>query len=155
MIEYEKGLPARVAFPPQHVSMPFGSVIAQAGWKQLRLAETEKYAHVTYFFNGGNEQVYPGEERKTIPSKKVVSYDTVPEMSAREITAYAIETLKKNVYQFLLINYANPDMVGHTGNFERTVTAVETVDACIGELRRAIEAGGGTLTVTADHGNAE
>lgn len=155
MIEYEKGLPVHVAFPPQLVNMPLGKVISQKGLKQLRIAETEKYAHVTYFFDGGNEDEFPGTKRVMIPSKKVDSYAKVPEMSACEITQRLQKEITAGEYNFILVNYANADMVGHTGDFEATVKAVAVIDECIGALHQAVAAVGGVMMITADHGNAE
>jgi 2,3-bisphosphoglycerate-independent phosphoglycerate mutase len=130
-----------------------GEVIAAAGLKQLRIAETEKYAHVTFFFNGGIEEPFPGEERLLIPSPKVATYDQKPEMSAREVTAAVLERLDR--YDFIVLNYANPDMVGHTGDLQATITAVETVDDCLGRIVAAMRERQAPLLVTADHGNAE
>lgn len=155
MIEYEKGLPVAVAFPPQHITTPLGKVIAQSGMKQLRLAETEKYAHVTYFFNGGQEEPFPGEEHALIPSKKVESYATVPEMSAREITQRFLTEYESGKYGLILVNFANSDMVGHTGDFDATVKAVAVVDECIGKIADVVRGNNGILAITADHGNAE
>ncbi len=155
MVEYEKGLPAHVAYPPQFVSMPLGKVIAHSGLKQLRLAETEKYAHVTYFFDGGNEEEYPGVTRVMIPSKKVDSYAKVPEMSAREITERLVKELTDGDYTFIIVNFANADMVGHTGDFDATVKAVEVIDECLGIVQETVLAKSGVMLITADHGNAE
>jgi len=155
MIEYEKGLPVAVAFPPQHITTPLGKVISNSEMQQLRLAETEKYAHVTYFFNGGQEEPFPGEEHALISSKKVESYAAVPEMSAREITARFITEYQGAKYGFILVNFANSDMVGHTGDFEATVKAVTVVDECIGKIVEVVRGNNGILAITADHGNAE
>jgi 2,3-bisphosphoglycerate-independent phosphoglycerate mutase len=152
MTEYEKGLPAHVAFPPLDVEWPLSRVISYAGRKQLHIAETEKYAHVTYFFNGGKEKPFPGEERKLVPSFRV-SFDQKPDMSALEITDAILPELGN--YDFVLINYANADMVGHTGNFEATVKAIEVIDTCLAKIRDKVFELGGVLVVTADHGNAE
>jgi 2,3-bisphosphoglycerate-independent phosphoglycerate mutase len=138
--------------PPHHV---FGELIAAADLRQVRAAETEKYAHVTYFFNGGREEVFSGEERLLIPSPKVATYDLEPEMSAREITAAMIGALQREAHRVALLNYANPDMVGHTGSYDATLSACRTVDECLGKLAREVHRLGGTLVVTADHGNAE
>ena len=126
-----------------------------AGLKQLRIAETEKYAHVTFFFNGGRETVFPGEERILVPSPKVATYDLQPEMSAPEVTDKVVEAIRSGRFDVVVLNYANTDMVGHTGLLDAAVKAVETVDACLGRLAEAVEAMGGTLVITADHGNAE
>lgn len=155
MTEYEAGLPVDVAFPPQHIKTPFGAIISQNGMKQLRIAESEKYAHVTYFFNGGEEKIYPGEDRILIPSPKVRTYDEKPEMSAREITKKLVEVIGEKKYDFCLINFANPDMVGHTGNLQATLKAIEVIDECIGKILEAQKKVQGITAITADHGNAE
>ena len=136
MTEYDKRLAARVAFPSLDVDWPLARVIAEAGLKQLHIAETEKYAHVTYFFNGGNENPYTGEERVLVPSPKAASYADAPEMSSEQIVELVIQGLEK--YDFILANFANGDMVGHTGNFEATVKALEAVDAAVGKLKEKI-----------------
>jgi len=154
--EYEAGIPvAAVAFPPENIKHPFGWLVAQAGLKQLRIAETEKYAHVTYFFNGGSEEIYKGEDRILVQSPKVRTYDMKPEMSAPEVTEKLVEQIQKKKYDFCLVNFANPDMVGHTGNLQATITAVETTDTCIGKIVEANRKVGGVTAITADHGNAE
>lgn len=130
-----------------------GEVIANNGLKQLRIAETEKYAHVTFFFNGGVEEPFPGEDRLLIPSPKVATYDQKPSMSAREVTDAVLERLDK--YDFIVLNFANPDMVGHTGDLNAAIAAVETVDECLGRIAAAMEERRAPLLVTADHGNAE
>lgn len=155
MTEYDDTLPVPVAFPQQNLANTLGEVLSERGLKQLRIAETEKYAHVTFFFNGGLEEPYPGEERILIPSPKVATYNLQPEMSARELTQKLIEELRKNLYDVIILNFANPDMVGHTGVFEATVKAVETVDQCLGEIYAELQKMNGALLVTADHGNAE
>lgn len=155
MMEYEKGLPAESIFEPQEVNEPIGKVLSDAGITQLRIAETEKYAHVTYFFNGGQEKAFPGEYRLLIPSPNVDSYDKVPEMSAEEITQNIIKAAGEGKYEFILANFANADMVGHTGNMEATIKAVEFIDKCIGEIYKAVIPAGMIMLVTADHGNAE
>ncbi len=155
MTEYEEGLPSHVAFPPQHIKKPFGAILAEQGMKQLRIAESEKYAHVTYFFNGGEEKTYPGEDRILIPSPKVKTYDLKPEMSAYEVADKLVDAIKKKKYDFCLVNFANPDMVGHTGNLEATIKAVEVVDECVGKVVEANKKAGGITMITADHGNAE
>lgn len=144
-----------VAFLPQNLDNILGEVIAQHGLKQLRTAETEKYAHVTYFFNGGLEQPFPGEDRELIPSPNVATYDLQPAMSAQMVTAGVIEAIEKGIYSLVVINYANPDMVGHTGMMEAAVQAINTVDHCLGELLASIGKMGGTAIIIADHGNAE
>lgn len=156
MTEYETGLPvSAVAFPKHHVSMPLARIFSELNLKQYHIAETEKYAHVTYFFNGGVEAPYPGEDRKLINSKKVATYDLVPEMSAPEITRELVKNINSRVYDFMIVNYANADMVGHTGNFDATVKAVYAVDFNLGILVKAALAVGGAVIITADHGNAE
>ncbi|MBF0283717.1 MAG: 2,3-bisphosphoglycerate-independent phosphoglycerate mutase [Magnetococcales bacterium] len=144
-----------VAFPPQPLSNLLGELVSARGLRQLRAAETEKYAHVTYFFNGGREEPFPGEERLLVPSPKVATYDAQPEMSARALTDGLIARIREGVFDLIVVNYANPDMVGHTGRIEAAIKAIETVDACLGELAEAILAQGGELLITADHGNAE
>lgn len=153
MTEYEKNLPAHVAFPPLDIEWPLARVVSYAGHKQFHIAETEKYAHVTYFFNGGKEQAFQGEERKLIPSFRV-PFDQKPDMSANEITEALLGAIGTE-YDFCLVNFANADMVGHTGNFDATVKAIETLDVCLGKLKEKILAAGGAMVVTADHGNAE
>jgi 2,3-bisphosphoglycerate-independent phosphoglycerate mutase len=144
-----------VAYPPQTVRNGFGEYIASRGLTQLRIAETEKYAHVTYFFNGGTESAYPGEERIMVPSPHVATYDLKPEMSAPEVTDKLVAAIQSGRYDAIVCNYANADMVGHTGNFEAIVKAVETLDACIGRVVAAARSGGGEVLITSDHGNAE
>ncbi|HEX2151821.1 MAG TPA: 2,3-bisphosphoglycerate-independent phosphoglycerate mutase, partial [Stellaceae bacterium] len=157
LVEYSTELNRFLAtlFPPYDLSGTFGEVIADAGLKQLRIAETEKYAHVTFFFNGGRETAFPGEERILVPSPKVATYDLQPEMSAPEVTDRVVEAIRSGRFDAIVLNYANTDMVGHSGLIDATVKAVETVDTCLGRLAEAVEAMGGTLVITADHGNAE
>jgi 2,3-bisphosphoglycerate-independent phosphoglycerate mutase len=157
LTEYSEELNRFLAtlFPPQDLSDTFGELIADAGMKQLRIAETEKYAHVTFFFNGGRETVFPGEERILVPSPKVATYDLQPEMSAPEVTDKVVEAIGSGRFDVVVLNYANTDMVGHTGHIDAAIKAVETVDQCLGRLDDAVEAAGGTLVITADHGNAE
>ncbi len=155
MTEYEKDLPVQTAFPPEMVSDPLAKVISDNGIRQLHIAETEKYAHVTFFFNGGREAPYPLEDRILIPSPQVSSYDQKPDMSAREITAQVIKAIEEQAYGFVVLNFANPDMIGHTGNIPATIHAVETIDACVGEIAAAVKRVGGIVAITADHGNAE
>jgi 2,3-bisphosphoglycerate-independent phosphoglycerate mutase len=142
-------------FPPVSLSKILGEVVSNAGLKQLRMAETEKYPHVTYFFNGGEETPYPGEDRIMVPSPKVATYDLQPEMSAPALTDKAVEAIGSGKYDLLIMNYANPDMVGHTGSLQAAIRAVETVDAGLGRIEAAIVKAGGALLVTADHGNCE
>jgi 2,3-bisphosphoglycerate-independent phosphoglycerate mutase len=153
--QYEPELPVGVAFEPQNLSHILGEVISGHGLKQFRTAETEKYAHVTYFFNGGLEEPFEGEDRELVSSPMVATYDSAPAMSASAVTDVAIAAIEKRIYSLVVINYANPDMVGHTGNIEATVTAIETVDQCLGRLLASITKVGGTTIITADHGNAE
>lgn len=155
MMEYEKELPVEVAFPPQSIETPIAAVLQNKGLSQLHIAETEKYAHVTFFFNGGKEDEFKGEDRILVPSPAVATYDQKPEMSADEVTDKLIVSLKTGKYNFTVINYANPDMVAHTGVVKATVKAVETVDANLGKLIDVILTLGGVVVVTADHGNAE
>ena len=145
----------QVAFTPQVVANGLGEYLARQGLHQLRIAETEKYAHVTYFFNGGSEAVYPGEDRVLVPSPKVATYDLKPEMSAIEVTDRLVEAIGSGRYDAIVCNYANGDMVGHTGNFEAATRAIETLDACLGRVVDAARAIGGEVLITADHGNAE
>src|SRR5205085_1049852 len=157
LVEYSTELNRFVAtlFPPQDLSGTFGEIVSNAGMTQLRIAETEKYAHVTFFFNGGRETVFPGEERILVPSPKVATYDQQPEMSAPEVTDKVVAAVNSRRFDVVVLNYANTDMVGHTGDLAAAVKAVETVDHCLGRLAAAVEQQGGTLVITADHGNAE
>jgi 2,3-bisphosphoglycerate-independent phosphoglycerate mutase len=156
MTRYAANLDVPVAFLEQKVDETLAQVLAEHGVRQLHVAETEKYAHVTYFFNGGREQEWSGETRILVPSPRdVPSYDHRPEMSAAEVTERFVQELDRDAYAFAVINLANPDMVGHTGSIPATVKAVETVDACLGEIVAAVEAKGGVALITADHGNAE
>jgi 2,3-bisphosphoglycerate-independent phosphoglycerate mutase len=157
LTEYSEELNRFMAtlFPPEDLRDTFGEVVAEAGMAQLRIAETEKYAHVTFFFNGGRETVFPGEQRILVQSPKVATYDKQPEMSAPEVTDKVVDAIRSGRFDVVVLNYANTDMVGHTGDIPAAVKAVETVDACLGRLAEAVEAMGGTLVITADHGNAE
>jgi len=155
MTEYEKDLPIAIAFPPEKITMPLAKVISEAGLMQLHIAETEKYAHVTFFFNGGEEVTFVGEERVIIPSPRVTSYDQKPAMSAPEITTRVIKEIEANKYDFIVMNYANSDMVGHTGNLPATIQAIETIDELMGQVVTITLARGGVILITADHGNAE
>ncbi|WP_457567234.1 2,3-bisphosphoglycerate-independent phosphoglycerate mutase [Desulfurobacterium sp.] len=155
MTLYEKNFPFPVAFPPEELKNVLGEVISKKGYRQLRIAETEKYAHVTYFFNGGREEPFPGEDRVLVPSPKVATYDLQPEMSAFEVTEKFIQKLENNDYKLLVLNFANPDMVGHTGIMEAAVKAVETVDNCLSKVVKAVLSKGGACIITADHGNVE
>ena len=142
-------------FPPQAFPNILGEVTAADGRTQLRMAETEKYPHVTYFLNGGREEPFPGEDRIMVPSPKVATYDLQPEMSAAELTAKAVGAIDSGKYDLIVLNYANPDMVGHTGDLRAAIKAVETVDTALGKISDAIQRSGGALLVTADHGNCE
>jgi 2,3-bisphosphoglycerate-independent phosphoglycerate mutase len=153
--QYEKGLPVAVAFPPESLDGLLGQVISEAGLRQFRTAETEKYPHVTYFMNGGIEKAFPGEDRHLVPSPRVATYDQAPAMSATDLTDSCIAAINKGIYSLVVINYANPDMVGHTGQMEATKQAIHAVDTCVGRLMEATNRMGGTLVITADHGNAE
>jgi len=156
LTEYEEGWPYEVAFPPARPTVTLPKVIAAAGGRQLHVAETEKYPHVTYFFGGGEEEPEPGEERELVPSPRdVPTYDHKPEMSAREAAEAFTSAWRDGGFRFGIINFANPDMVGHTGVIEAAVKAVETVDECLGRVVEAVQATGGALFVTADHGNAD
>ncbi len=156
MTRYEENFPNPVLFGPRPQYHVFGEIVAAAGLTQLRLAETEKYAHVTYFFNGGREDVFPGEDRILIPSNRAVAtYDLAPEMSANDITVAAIEDLSHRRHDVIVMNYANADMVGHTGVWDATVSALETLDVALGRLEGAVLSAGGILAITSDHGNAE
>ncbi len=155
MAEYEAGLPVAVAYPPQAVDLCLADVISRAGLTQLHIAETEKYAHVTFFLNGTREQPFPGEDRVIIPSPKVASYDQAPEMSAEKVTDRVVEEIQSNAYDFIAVNLANPDMVAHTGDMAASVKADEEVDACLGRIIPTTLEHGGVVFLTADHGNAE
>lgn len=155
MTRYDATIDAPVAFPPQNLANTLGEVLAQHKLKQLRIAETEKYAHVTFFFNGGIEEPNPGEERVLIPSPNVATYNLKPEMSAPEITERVIAELQRDIYDVVIMNYANPDMVGHTGVLEAAVKAVATVDKCLHQVVEQVRSQGGNIIITADHGNCE
>ncbi|MFZ5366385.1 MAG: 2,3-bisphosphoglycerate-independent phosphoglycerate mutase [Patescibacteria group bacterium] len=155
MTEYEKGLPVKIAFPPTMVSLPLGRILAEKGVRQLKVTETEKERFVTYYFNGQQEQPFPEEERIIIPSQNVPTYDLKPEMSAPEITRVLIKKLLVNSYDFILVNFANPDMVGHTGNLQAGIRACEVVDSCLGKIVSTVKNLGGVAIICADHGNVE
>jgi 2,3-bisphosphoglycerate-independent phosphoglycerate mutase len=157
MVEYSAALNGllKTLFPPTHIKMGLGETVARAGLKQLRIAETEKYAHVTFFFNGGEERQFEGEDRVLVPSPKVATYDLKPEMSAPEVTDKLVEAIGSGKYDLVVVNYANTDMVGHSGILPAAIKAVEAVDACLGRLMEAVKKAGGVLFITADHGNAE
>jgi 2,3-bisphosphoglycerate-independent phosphoglycerate mutase len=162
MTEYEEGLPVLVAFPTE-TARSLAQAFSEAGWRQFHVAETEKYAHVTYFFNGGVEAPWPGEDRELIPSPKVATYDLQPEMSAPGVTDALVKAIESGAYDFVVANYANPDMVGHTGVWDATLDALSTIDACLARVVdsvAAVEAAhpdgpGAILAITADHGNAD
>jgi 2,3-bisphosphoglycerate-independent phosphoglycerate mutase len=162
MTEYEEGLPVLVAFPPE-TARSLAQAMSEAGWRQFHIAETEKYAHVTYFFNGGVETPWPGEDRLLIPSQKVATYDLAPEMSAVGVTDALVAAIDSGDYDFIVANYANPDMVGHTGVWDATIEALAVIDACLARVVAAIEEAeaadpdgpGAVLAITADHGNAD
>jgi 2,3-bisphosphoglycerate-independent phosphoglycerate mutase len=157
MTEYSQALKPFIEalLPPVPLANVLGEVVERAGRRQLRIAETEKYAHVTFFFNGGREKPFEGEERILVPSPKVATYDKQPEMSAAKVTDKLVEAIDSGAFDFIVVNYANADMVGHTGNMGAAIAAVEAVDSCLGRLVRAVALAGGVLFVTADHGNAE
>lgn len=155
MTEYEKDLPVEVVMSPEAIVHPLAEIISAAGLKQLHIAETEKYAHVTFFLNGTQEEVFPGEDRAIIPSPRVASYDQTPAMSTYEVTDRIIKEINGEKYDFIVVNFAAPDMVAHTGNFAATVKANEATDDCLGRLAEAVLGKGGVLMVTADHGNTE
>jgi len=155
LTEYDATFNVPVAYPPERLENILGEYLSSLGLKQLRIAETEKYAHVTFFFNGGIEKPYPDEERILIPSPKVATYDLKPEMSAFEVTSKLVDEIKSEKYDVIICNFANPDMVGHTGNLAATIHAIEVIDTCIGQVVTALQEVGGEALITADHGNAE
>ncbi|MBI2024498.1 MAG: 2,3-bisphosphoglycerate-independent phosphoglycerate mutase [Candidatus Harrisonbacteria bacterium] len=155
MTQFSENFTAPVAFPPAYIENPLAKVISDAGKKQFHIAEGEKSAHATYFLNGGKEAPFPGEDRVVIPSQEVESYAQKPEMSAYQITEKIMEAIKSNKYDFIAANFANADMVGHTGNLEAAIKAVEVLDECVGKIAGSTLAAGGVMTITADHGNAE
>ena len=155
LTEYNKDFDIPVAFPPERLRNGFGEYVAKQGMRQLRLAETEKYAHVTFFFNGGIEKPFEGEDRILVPSPQVATYDLKPEMSAQEVTDHLVAAIEGGKYDAIICNYANADMVGHTGKMESAIQAIETVDACLGRVETALRKVGGEMLITADHGNAE
>lgn len=156
MTPYDETLQnVEIAFKKEHLKNTFGECISNNGLTQLRIAETEKYAHVTFFFNGGQEKQYPGEDRILVPSPKVETYDMQPEMSAMEVAEKAVEAINSKKYDSIILNFANPDMVGHTGSLEAAIKAVETIDVCVGKVIEAVNAQNGIAIITADHGNCE
>jgi 2,3-bisphosphoglycerate-independent phosphoglycerate mutase len=155
MTQYDKNFALPVVIPAESMANILANVMGQAKLRNLRVAETEKYAHVTYFFNGGVEQPFPGEDRVLVPSPKVATYDLKPEMSAAGIAQAVVKAVEEGTFDVMIVNFANADMVGHSGKIEPTVKAVETVDACLGEIEKSVRARGGAMLITADHGNAE
>ena len=156
MTSYDETMPnVHIAFKKEELKNTFGEYISEHNLTQLRIAETEKYAHVTFFFNGGEEKQYKGEDRILVPSPKVETYDLKPEMSAYEVTDKVVEAINSQKYNCIILNYANPDMVGHTGSLEAAIKAIETIDECVGRVVEAINNQSGVLLITADHGNAE
>lgn len=156
LTEYDKkGLGAQPVFAPEEINNSFGEYISNLGLTQLRIAETEKYPHVTFFFNGGEERVFPGEDRILVPSPQVATYDLQPEMSAYEVTDELVNAITSRKYDAIICNYANADMVGHTGNLQAAIKAIEAVDVCLGRAVKAMQSIGGEVLITADHGNAE
>jgi 2,3-bisphosphoglycerate-independent phosphoglycerate mutase len=156
LTEYQSEFHVPVAFPPERLRNVMGAYLASLGLHQLRIAETEKYAHVTFFFNGGEETPFPYEDRILVPSPTdVPTYNKKPEMSAPEVTDKMVKAIRGGTYDVIICNYANPDMVGHTGDFDATVKAIEVLDGCLGKIVEAVQAAGGELLITADHGNAE
>lgn len=155
LTEYKSDFAVDVAFPPDRMSNGFGEYISQLGMRQLRIAETEKYAHVTFFFNGGREEPFDGEDRILVNSPDVATYDLQPEMNAAELTEKLIAAIDSDKYDAIICNYANPDMVGHTGKMDATILALQALDVCVGEVVEAVKKAGGELLITADHGNAE
>jgi len=155
MTQYDKKFSLPVVIPPESLTNILANVMGQMKMRNLRVAETEKYAHVTYFFNGGVEQPFPGEDRTVVPSQKVATYDLKPEMSAAGIADTVMKAVEDGTFDVVIVNFANADMVGHSGKIEPTVKAVETVDACLGQIETAVRAKGGAMLITADHGNAE
>src|SRR5690606_1541889 len=155
LTEYDATLPARVAFAPATLANTLPEVLAAHGRTQLRIAETEKYAHVTFFFSGGREDAYPGEQRVLVPSPRVATYDLQPEMSCPEVTARLVDAITARAFDFIVCNLANPDMVGHTGKLDAAIRAVEAIDVALGRITDALQAVGGEMLLTADHGNLE
>ncbi|MEN8177178.1 MAG: 2,3-bisphosphoglycerate-independent phosphoglycerate mutase [Pseudomonadota bacterium] len=155
LTQYNSKFEIPVAFPAEKIGNCFGEYVSKQGMRQLRLAETEKYAHVTFFFNGGREEPFEGEDRVLVPSPRVATYDLKPEMSAEEVTDHLVEAIECGKYDAIICNYANSDMVGHTGKLEAAIRAIEKIDACLGRVKQALLKAGGEMLITADHGNAE
>jgi len=155
MTQYQENFTFPVMFPSLSLTNIFPEILSNQGYRQLRIAETEKYAHVTYFFNGGQETVFPGEERIMVPSPRIATYDLQPEMSAHLVTDKVVEAINQDRFDAIILNFANPDMVGHTGNLGAAIIAMETIDQCVGRIDKAMKNSGGTIFLTADHGNLE
>ena len=155
MTQYDKNWKLPYVLPAEHPDNILADVMERAQWKNLRVAETEKYAHVTYFFNGGNEKPYQGEEREVVPSPKVATYDLMPEMNSAGVTDKVVKAIEQGSFDVIVMNFANADMVAHSGKLEPTIRAVEAVDVGLGEIYKALKREGGSWLVTADHGNAE
>src|SRR5690606_31757284 len=155
LTNFSESVDGYVAYKPTDLDNTFGEVVSQQGLKQLRIAETEKYPHVTFFFSGGREDPFPGEERILINSPKVATYDLKPEMSAYEVTEALVKEIEAEKHDAIILNFANPDMVGHSGKLKPTIEAVEAVDECLGRVTDALFAKGGVAVITADHGNAD
>jgi len=155
MTQYDKKFTLPVVIPPESLTNILANVMGNLNLRNLRVAETEKYAHVTYFFNGGVEEPFPGEERLLVPSPKVPTYDLKPEMSAAGIAEAVVKAVEQGSFDVMVVNFANADMVGHSGKIEPTVKAIETVDGCLAVIEKAVRAKGGSMLITADHGNAE
>jgi len=155
LTEYDQTFGLPVAFPPHRLRNTLGEVLSKTGIKQLRIAETEKYAHVTFFFNGGVEKPNQGEDRILIPSPRVATYDLQPEMNAAQVMEGVLKAIKEEKYEVIIVNFANPDMVGHTGVYTAALKAIETIDRCVGKITEAILEKGGEVLITADHGNVE
>ena len=155
MTQYQESFQFPVLYSSIKLSKIFPEILANEGFTQLRIAETEKYAHVTYFFNGGEENLFEGEDRILIPSPKVATYDLQPEMNARKVTDAVLDAIQNERYDAIIMNYANPDMVGHTGFLDAAIKAIETIDECVGQVVSAVKAHNGAVFLTADHGNIE
>lgn len=155
MVEYRKGFPSKILFPKQYIDLPLGNIFSSANLRQLRISESEKFPHVTYFFNGGTNLKYIGEDRILIQSPHVPTYDLQPQMSALKLTEVLTSRIRENIYDFIVVNFANPDMVAHSGNIQATIKAVSTVDYCVNKLVKEFTAKGGVTVITSDHGNAE
>ncbi len=155
LTQYQEGLPVHVAYKTMEVKVPLARVLSDLGLRQFHIAETEKYAHVTFFFNGRTELPFPGEDRELVPSPKVATYDLKPEMSAHGVASELVKRIESRQYDFMVANFANGDMVGHSGKLDATIKAVETVDECVGQVAQAVQDANGILIITADHGNAE